>query len=100
MLGRCELAKLGEGAPVAAYERQLLGTKGRLPYWWPSPIPLCEVAPRGGWRERGRVQRVSRVANAIGIPTWGAPSRATFSKRRGQGKGKVNSAAESQVLSR
>ena len=55
VLGRCELAKLGEGAPVAAYERQLLGTKGRLPYWWPSPIPLCEVAPRGGWRERGRV---------------------------------------------
>ena len=55
MLGRCELAKLGEGAPVAAYERQLLGTKGRLPYWWPSPIPLCEVAPRGGWREQGRV---------------------------------------------
>ena len=48
VLGRCELAKLGEGAPVAAYERQLLGTKGRLPYWWPSPIPLCEVAPRGG----------------------------------------------------
>ena len=55
VLGRCKLAKLGEGAPVAAYERQLLGTKGRLPYWWPSPIPLCEVAPRGGWRERGRV---------------------------------------------
>ena len=94
MLGRCELAKLGEGAPVAAYERQLLGTKGRLPYWWPSPIPLCEVAPRGGWRERGRVcQGYSAFLGwpmPSGFQPGGRLQELRFFEEEGQGEGKVN----------
>ena len=43
---------------------------------------------------------LSQPFAALEIPTWGGAFKSCVSKRRGQEEGKVNSAAESQVLSR